>query len=734
MRRPLIGPHLAGGLALACTIACPTLASGATRSGPEQVTLKMIAVALSVNGRDAGQTTIVLTDRLLVEASALERTGLGLSGAPRVEIGGRSFVDVEALAPLVTVSFDEADVALRVTAQPGAFARTSAISPLGHDGSPARLDDTSLFVNYAAHLTSARSPLFASEVGWRGKGLLVQSTFSSWSSGVRRIQSTATYDDRRRMARWEAGDTLAAPPYGGAVPMFGLTVSRQFSIDPLFHAQAPLSLSGATAVPAMAEVYVNNQLVGRSPVQPGTFELRDLAPPTGSGSVRVVLKDEFGREQQFVTNYYRSPDVLRRGLHEYRYSAGAPRSSWDGTLGAYGGFAASAEHRLGLRDWFTIAGHAARRAGALSGGLSAAFVLPFGEVEADVAGAGARDTQGISTGLAYAFRSRRVLAASSVRLTSDEFAATLFSAGTRPGRIAAMSSADATVGRGVSIGVRHVVRSIEEDAAVLHDVGVQASYSLRIGAAIAVSITRPVGHPGFTQGYVTVTVPMARRSSASVSHAVQADAGTATSVSVQRSLPLGPGWGYQLQWQDRRESIGVAAFEARTGLARLEARHDVHGRNQTGSLSIAGAVVVVGGGLHFSAPVDDAYALVRVPGVRGVRAYASHQYVGRTGRHGDLLVPSLVSYNPNRLAIEERDIPVTLDVPITEALVQPGLRGGGLVLFPVQPIDRMPPAGSGSRPEGPAAPPRRSGGGTIADVVDVRSLLAVVGAAFGWGP
>ena len=68
--------------------------------------------------------------------------------------------------------------------------------------------------------------------------------------------------------------------------------------------------------------------------------------------------------------------------------------------------------------------------------------------------------------------------------------------------------------------------------------------------------------------------------------------------------------------------------------------------------------MAIGGGLHATRPVQESFALVRVPGMKGVRAYLSHQEVGRTNRNGDVLVPNLLPYYGNRLDIADEDVPL----------------------------------------------------------------------------
>jgi outer membrane usher protein len=94
--------------------------------------------------------------------------------------------------------------------------------------------------------------------------------------------------------------------------------------------------------------------------------------------------------------------------------------------------------------------------------------------------------------------------------------------------------------------------------------------------------------------------------------------------------------------------------------------------------------VLAGGRVFATRPVDQGWALVRVPGVEGVRATLERQPAGRTDRQGDLLVPGLLPYYAIRLGIEDADVPATYRVGRTERLVAAPPRGGTLVRFDVR--------------------------------------------------
>jgi outer membrane usher protein len=93
--------------------------------------------------------------------------------------------------------------------------------------------------------------------------------------------------------------------------------------------------------------------------------------------------------------------------------------------------------------------------------------------------------------------------------------------------------------------------------------------------------------------------------------------------------------------------------------------------------------VGIGGRLLASRPVEQSFALVRVPGVPNVRAFVSHQEIGRTDRHGDLLVPDLLPYYGNLLSIADQDVPLELTIGRRDMTLAPPAGGGAVALFPV---------------------------------------------------
>ncbi len=67
----------------------------------------------------------------------------------------------------------------------------------------------------------------------------------------------------------------------------------------------------------------------------------------------MVVRDAFGREQQFVEPYYLTTALLRRGTRDYQYVVGVARSQDLSRPSAYDTPTAVAVDRVGLTGWLT---------------------------------------------------------------------------------------------------------------------------------------------------------------------------------------------------------------------------------------------------------------------------------------------------------------------------------------------------------------------------------------------
>ena len=211
----------------------------------------------------------------------------------------------------------------------------------------------------------------------------------------------------------------------------------------------------------------------------------------------------------------------------------------------------------------------------------------------------------------------------------------------------------------MTLGAGWQAQDTDLAAASMRRANVSSSISLTRRLTMFVSATRSRLDGVWSNGaYVALGLALGARAGATLS--TESTSGhTATGVTLQQSAPVGPGLGYRLQ------ASGLGADgELVDGEVRAQARwaqFDVRQSFMNGSRQtwgqVNGALVAIGGRVMATRPVQTGYALVRVPDVKGVRAYVSHQEMGRTDRHGDLLLPNLLAYYGNQISIADADVP-----------------------------------------------------------------------------
>ena len=145
---------------------------------------------------------------------------------------------------------------------------------------------------------------------------------------------------------------------------------------------------------------------------------------------------------------------------------------------------------------------------------------------------------------------------------------------------------------------------------------------------LSVNATRvdKAGSPIAWEGFASLTLALGWRTVASAVTTVDAAGEALTSVNVQRSLPLGPGFGFRIDAdaQDPYRTEGIFEVQGRRGIVGVRADGSRDDKT-VGTINLAGSLVAIGGEVLLSRPVDDGFALVKVPNSRGVRVLANNQ-------------------------------------------------------------------------------------------------------------
>jgi outer membrane usher protein len=210
----------------------------------------------------------------------------------------------------------------------------------------------------------------------------------------------------------------------------------------------------------------------------------------------------------------------------------------------------------------------------------------------------------------------------------------------------------------------------------------------RLGTSLSLGVSRGPRGSG-CEAHVGVTLAAPRNHTVTMAASRNTEREATLSAGVQRSLPIGEGYGYRLQMQEGATRSVTGGVQAQTRYGRVDATADNFDGSQQSSLGVAGAVAFAAGGVHFTRTIDDAFAVIKVPGQPNVRTYVDGQLVGRTNGRGELVVPHLLSYHDNSITIAGDDVPLDANVESGERIISPGLRNGPSVTFAASRTQRI---------------------------------------------
>jgi outer membrane usher protein len=674
--------------------------------------------ALVVNDEPKGDIEIVVTaDGPWVDPAALVAAGVLKVPEGRRQVFAPDTISrvlLSSLAPQITFTLDESEIRLLISVDPELLSTTElAISnprPPGWKIS----SNNAFFMNYSANWSTDDKTTGYGELGAHLFGALFETAASIDEHGATTSGLTSlTIDQVHGRRRWVLGDTIGRSTTLGSSPVVGgFSVSTQQDIDPYYSIYPVPQINGAVRTPSIADVYVDGRLVSSVRLPPGRFTLSDLPIETGLGNAQVIIRDAFGRQQSINLGFYLSTQLLKRGEQDYSYLAGLERTS-SGTNVEYGRALATAVHNIGLADWLTV-GFQAEGAKdlAMAGAGFQAKLWRLGTFGAEgLASENAEKDQGYAATGVYSFLANWFSTEMRGTWIGPKFQ-NLFLSPANQEQVSADASASISLRRLGSLTIggtlggpnaltarisqvdpdvlgrlpESVKRNLQDALATQHDKLLRVSYSVNVTsrAQLSLNATRvdQAGSPVTWEGFASLTLMLGWRTVASTVTTVDPAGDASTSVNVQRSLPLGPGFGFRIDADAQEPYRTSGTFEAQGRRGIVGARVDTAQDDKTiGTFNLAGSVVAIGGEVLLSRPVDDGFALVKVPNSAGVRVLANNQLEGRTGRRGSLFVPDLRSYLSSPIGIEQDDLPIEMKLGAISQDVAVPYRGGAVVTF-----------------------------------------------------
>jgi outer membrane usher protein len=177
---------------------------------------------------------------------------------------------------------------------------------------------------------------------------------------------------------------------------------------------------------------------------------------------------------------------------------------------------------------------------------------------------------------------------------------------------------------------------------------------------------------------VSLVVPLGERTVA-IANGNSSPTGTIGSVELDRSIPLGLGYGYRLQSSYLDQ--GTSGQEKQQGgfyYQNNDGYYGIEAAQQPGANSVRlierGSLVFLHKHFFLSRWLTDSFGVVEVPDAKGVPVYVNNQLLAKTDSRGFALLPWLIAYNRNLVRLDDTDLPADVTVDMEERMVAPMAR------------------------------------------------------------
>jgi len=635
----------------------------------------------------------------------LRRGDLQRAGIPAEKLQGQQ-IDVNQLSG-AKVEYDERRQRLLLTVPP-AWLPGQTIGQLQHAPRfPGRASNGALlnYDFYATRTDNAGSRLsswnelrlFGPAGQFSTNGVYVQQLeggVAGQQEGYIRYDTWFSNENENAAISWRAGDLVTdALSWSNSVRLGGVQIGRDFSVRPDLVTYPLPAFSGQAAVPSSVDLFINGYRSTQADVQPGPWSLTNVPFVNGAGDAVITTTDAVGRQVTTTLPFYVSSSLLKTGLSDYSFSAGAIRENYGINNFDYGAAAASGSYRYGLNDWLTLESHAEGSDSVAMGGAGGLLKLgSFGVVNGALAQSQMDGNPGTQYSWGYQYNNSWFSLGTQHIIRSVDFG-NLALVGSRGdsantsyslARRSAQYTASVSLSDYGSLGLAYFdISGGNGDRTRL--LNLSWSKNLWGNSSLYISASRDQDQ-GNWSGAISLIIPFGEQSSASVSTERDQEGNNSQRLYVSRAMPTDGGFSWDAAWANQASDSGdyrQASLRYRNNKIDTSAGFYGDNDNTTQWADFTGSVVLMDNRVFAANDINDAFVVVKTD-YPDVTVRYENQTMGRTDKQGYLLVPSISSYYGAKYDIDTLDLPADRTAPKVEQRFAVKRKSGYLLNFPVE--------------------------------------------------
>lgn len=531
--------------------------------------------------------------------------------------------------------------------------------------------------------------------------LLTNGASNPGSNNPIRIQSFYQLDFPNKMETLIIGDSTTTPgSWGQAVAFGGISWQSNFGTQPNYTTYPLPVATGVASVPTSIQLYANNMLISNQRITPGPFTIDNIPVVNGAGTLNVASTNVLGQQVVTLIPYYVSSSLLKPGLQNFSYQLGFVRENYGINSNLYGPLIGIVSDAVGVTNHLTLEGDVQAMLDQQNYGGGFAYSL-FDYLILSGAFAGSQNPLGngvlVQIGVEHQAM-RGISYGGTVILTSPKYLQIAMPTNNPSPSTQIQAFMGSTLFKIYSAGLSFTEINNRNAQGSMNFISVNLSRN--ISKLMTLTLSGLTNVTGVENHSLSLVLNMAFDTHYNLNFN-DTDQGSMMGMpgynqlitTFNKTLPQGPGYGYQLQttnysknYQGQHPDDYQGTYALNTDNVNVSASVANQGQLTSYQASANGAITYLDRGLYLSPQVQGSFALAEIPELANTPIYYNNQLVGKTNANGNIIIPNLQPYTDNKITINPVQIPLDERIGATQMHTTPYAKQGVIVKFPISKI------------------------------------------------